>query len=85
MVRTVELTARAFESCRRRPMTILLMNLMEASPGEEIVIRGEDVFYPLARVKEIVVGEGFEIVEEKFDGIEYILRARKPHSTQQPP
>lgn len=63
-------------------MTLLLAALLEAGPGEEVVVRGEDPFYPLARVREIVEGEGFEIVEERFDGVQYILRARKPHSTR---
>ena len=83
MARRILLRAELLQSCRRRPIMILLTELNSAAPGEEVVVEGEDPFYPYRRVREIVETEGFTIVEEEFDGLEYTIRAVKQGGTGQ--
>ena len=75
--RRIVLRQSAFSACGPRPSSLLSLALRTARSGDELVIEGEDVTYPFVKVKEMLEAEGFSIVEENFDGIEYTVRAVK--------
>lgn len=73
----VELTREAWKTCKDKPSVRLMTTLDEASPGEEIVIVGEEDFAPFNIVYSILERMGFEVLDVEDDGYYYKLRVAK--------
>ncbi len=77
MVVRLELTVESAKSCRDPPMARLMLALQSLKKGERIEVVGEDLYYKYSLVKQFIVGEGFRIEEEEYDGFFYRIVAVK--------
>jgi hypothetical protein len=75
--RRIELTKEAWKTCTDKPSAKLMVALEEASPGDLIVIVGEEDFAPSSMVMRIVSRWPSEIVDFDSDGYSYTLKVRR--------
>jgi len=75
--RRIELTKEAWKTCTDKPSAKLMVTLEEASPGDLIVIVGEEDFAPSSMVMRIVSRWPSEIVDFDSDGYSYTLKVRR--------
>ncbi|MFZ8794237.1 MAG: hypothetical protein ACO2O2_10195 [Acidilobaceae archaeon] len=75
--RRIELTKEAWKTCADKPSAKLMVTLEEASPGDLIVIVGEEDFAPSSMVMRIVSRWPSEIVDFDSDGYSYTLKVRR--------
>jgi len=75
--RRIELTKEAWKTCTDKPSAKLMVTLEEASPGDIIVIVGEEDFAPSPMVMKIVSRWSTEIIDFNSDGYNYVLKVRK--------
>jgi len=75
--RRIELTKEAWKTCTDKPSAKLMVTLEEASPGDLIVIVGEEDFAPSSMVMRIVSRWPSEIVDFDSDGYTYTLKVRR--------
>lgn len=75
----LDFTYEAWRGCRDKPSVRLVSALMDAKPGDEITIVGEDAVMPFNLLLDILEDEGFDYdIEERDDLVgTYRVVARK--------
>ncbi len=73
----VELTLQAAKSCKDKPIAKLLITLLAMEPGDELIIIGEDMYYPLNKLLTTLETYNLEIIEKEYDGLTYTIKCRK--------
>ncbi len=75
--RRIELTKEAWKTCTDKPSAKLMMTLEEASPGDVIVVVGEEDFAPSSMVMKLVSRWPIEVIDFDSDGYNFVLKVRK--------
>ncbi|MCE4625413.1 MAG: hypothetical protein F7C35_06070 [Desulfurococcales archaeon] len=74
----LELTIEASKSCTENPSARLSLILLEMKSGDKLEVVGEDLYFRYDMLKEILIAQGLEIVEDEYDGLTYRIVAVKP-------
>ena len=73
----VLLTKEAYKSCFAKPSARFLSTVLSLEKGDVIEVEGDEIFYPLERVRQTLLEAGFRILREESDGVEYTVIAER--------
>ncbi len=73
----VLLTSEAYKSCFAKPSARFLSTILSLEKGDVIEVKGDEIFYPLERVRRTLQEAGFRILREDYDGVEYTIVAER--------
>ncbi len=73
----VLLTSEAYKSCFAKPSARFLSTILSLEKGDVIEVKGDEIFYPLERVRRTLQEAGFRILREEYDGVEYTIIAER--------
>ena len=71
------LTSEAYKSCFAKPSARFLSTILSLEKGDVIEVKGDEIFYPLERVRRTLQEAGFRILREEYDGVEYTIIAER--------